>query len=496
MRPAVRLALRALLAAVTVTGAGPGWLPPASAAPLADGQVMATNELEYSYGTASRKEIVEDWLDVSWTLGGLTAGILFDHQAPAEEGTRGSTIRHRFVEFSTHGLDLRAGHFYGTFGRGLLFAAYEDRRIRVDTALDGLMVSGRRGPVRGTVFTGTPRRREVDLRGLDTEAQLGHGWALGGSGLTWRADDGVRADGSVRREWVMAPRLTATLPFGGLYLEHGWKRGWDYETVPDDAYQGGHAFYGSLQLFRGPLGLALEAKDYRRFAVVRNADGRTPLNNPPSLTRDHLYTLLNRAPHTVDADDERGQQAELNWTGPAGWSALANASRTEKHDGRRVFEELYVQLDQERLGDFRLRGGFGYRESEGLRQTAVAEVAWRLDARRSLTLEAEHQHVRLGGGAGFDLGAYDEEFLKLELGVAPAWSLAAILEVNDKYPEQRAFGERPGPFPAAQLAYTTADGARVALWGGKRQAGYLCAGGVCKYEPAFEGVELTATLRY
>ena len=490
----------ALAPAVAASAATVALAPAVAAAeftaPLASGQVMATNELEYSYSTATQREIVEDWLDVGWSLGELRAGILFNHQAPAEEGTRANMVRHRFVEFPTHGLELRAGHFYGMFGRGLLFAAREDRRIRVDTALDGLLVSGRRGPLRGTMFTGTPSQRAVDVRGVDAEAQLGHGWALGGSGLTWRADDGVRADGSVRREWVTAPRLTATLPCGGLYAEYGWKRGWDFEAAPDDAFQGGHAFYGSLQLFRGPLGLALEAKDYRRFAVLRGADGRTPLNDPPSLTREHLYTLLNRAPQAVDADGERGQQAELTWECPGGWSALFNASRTEQPDGTPVFEEAYAQFDHQRLGAFSLRSGFGYRESEGLRQTVVAEVGWRLDSRRSLALEVEHQHVRLGGGVGFDLGAYDEEFLKLEFSVAPAWSAAAILEVNNKYVEQRVFGEQAGPFPAAQLDYTTADGARLALWAGRRQAGYLCAGGVCKYEPAFEGVELTVTLRY
>ncbi len=300
----------------------------------------------------------------------------------------------------------------------------------------------------------------------------------------------------MHREWVAASRLTTTLPWGGLYLEYGRKKGWDNEFVPDDAYQSGHAFYGALDLAAGPLGSRFETKDYRRFTVLRNADGRTPLNNPPSLTREHLYTLLNRAPHAVDADDERGQQAELSWTGPAGWSSLLNLSRTERHDGRLLFEEAYAQIDQERLGAFRLRGGFGYRDSEGLRQTVVAEVTWFLDERTSLTFEGEHQHVRLGGGAGFDLGAFDEDFLKLELGVAPAWSVCAMLEMNNKYVEQRTFGEKAGPFPAAQFAYTTEQGARLALWAGKRQAGYLCAGGVCKYEPAFAGVELSGTVRY
>ncbi len=346
------------------------------------------------------------------------------------------------------------------------------------------------------MFTGTPRALHVDVRGGDAEARLGGGWAAGASGLTWRADPGVRTDGSVRREWAVAPRVTGTLPFGGLYAELGWKRGWDYEPVPDDVAQPGRAFYGSLQLFHGPLGLSLEAKDYDRFSVLRGADGRTPLGNPPSLTREHLYTLLNRAPHASNADDERGQQAELTWDAPGGWGTLLNASRTRKHDGATVFEEIYTQVEQEQLGAWRVRAGFGYRESEGLRQVVVGELGWRADERRSVALKAEHQHVRMGGGTGFDLGAYDEEFVELELDVAPAWSMSAMLEVNDKFDLQRAFGERRGPFPAAQVAYATPDGARIAVWAGKRQAGYLCSGGVCKYEPAFQGVELTATVRY
>ena len=462
----------------------------------ADAQVMAVDAFEYSYSTETGAEIVENWLDASLLLNGVRAGILLNHQAPSEENVRLNGVRHRFLEFSTQGLDLRVGHFYGMFGRGLLFAAQEDRRIRIDTALDGLLVSGRRDRLRGTAFTGTPGELPVDVRGLDAEADLGRGWSVGGSGLTWRADGLTDAEGNVHREWVASSRLTATRPWGGLYVEYGRKKGWDFEVVPDDEYQSGHAFYGALDLAAGPLGLSLETKDYQRFTVLRRADGRTPLNNPPSLTREHLFTLLNRAPHVVNADDERGQQAELTSSVGNGWSALVNASRAERHDGDLLFEEIYGHVEKERWGDFRLRGGFGYRNSEGLRQTVVAEATWFLNERHSLSLEVEHQHVRLGGGTGFDLGAFDEEFLKLELGVAPTWTLASVLELNNKYDEQRTFGERAGPFPALQLTYTTELGMHVTLWAGKRQAGYLCAGGVCKYEPAFEGVELSGIVRY
>lgn len=468
----------------------------AHAGPVPGGQVMATDQFEYSYSTQTQREIVENWLDATWLFGGLRAGILIDHRAPSEEGERSNTVRHRFVEFSAEGVQARAGHFYGLFGRGLLFASYEDRLTRVDTVLDGLLVSGRRGRLQGAAFTGTPSKRGVDVRGADLVADLGHGVSLGGSGLTWRADDFVGTDGSIHREWAASPRLEAVLPFGGCYAEYGWKKGWDFSVVPDDQHELGQALYAGVNLFHGPFGLSLEAKDYKRFTVLRAADGRTPLNNPPSLTRQHLYTLLNRDPHATDPDNEQGWQAEATWATPAGTGVLVNASRTDRQDGQRLFEEVYVQAERERWGRFRLRGAFGYRLAEGKRHTVVADATCQLDERRSLSLEAEQQHVELGAGEGFDLGAYNQQFLKLELGIAPTWTAAALLELNDKFDEQRQAGEQRAPFPAIQVGYVTSTGAGLTLWAGKRQAGYLCAGGVCKYEPAFEGVELSGSLRY
>ncbi len=470
----------------------------ATSAPAQTGgiEAAATNEFEYSYSTDTRREIVENWLDASVLLGELRAGFLLNARQPSEEGERSNTVRHRFVEFARGGLEVRAGHFYGLFGRGLVFAAYEDRRIRVDTALDGLLVGARRGRWRVTAFTGAPLVLPRDVRGLDGEIDLGRGLTAGASGLTYQADDLATADGSVHREWVAAPRLSWLLPFGDCYFEYGWKKGWDFEPTPDDAYHRGRAFYGGVNLFAGPVALALEGKDYHRFTVLRRADGRAALNNPPSLSREHLYTLLNRAPHDVDADDERGLQAELTARGPGDVGLLLNASRTQRRDGRLLFEEVYGQLEREAGDGWRMRGAFGYRDSEGLRQVGVGEIVWRATPRSSLGLTIEHQHVRMGGGPGFDLGAYDEQFLKLEYGRAPSWTVAGVLEMNNKYAEQRAFGEKAGPFPALQIAHATREGARLSLWAGKRQAGYLCAGGVCKFEPAFEGVELTGTLRY
>ncbi len=459
-------------------------------------RVLATDQFEYSYSSETAREIVENWLDVSYLTGSFRTGLLLDSQQPSEEGGRENTIRHRFFEFASGDFQLRAGHFYGLFGRGLLFAAYEDRVIRVDTALDGLLVGTRTGRLQAAAFTGTPSAREQDVRGLDAQLDAGRGWSWGGTVLTYRPDDIVAADGSIHREWGLAGRLSKFLSFGDCYLEYGWKKGWDADPVPDDRFQNGHAFYGAVNLFAGSLALALEAKSYRRFAVLRRADGKTPLNRPPVAVREHIYTLLNRAPHNLDLDDERGAQAELTWGAPAGWTVLLNASRSERHDGTRTFEEAYAHLEKEDLGPLELRSAFDYMDSEGLRQTVIAEVGWHLDPVHVLTVTGEHQHVRVGGGPGFDLGAYDQQIVELEFAAAPRWSVAGILELNNKYPEQRAPDEEEGPFPAVQLTYGTMRGTQLSLWAGQRQAGQLCSGGVCKFEPEFEGVELMGIVRY
>jgi hypothetical protein len=481
-----------VIAAVAALAAGAS---PASGA--IEGQVSATDQFEYSYQSETRREIFENWLDVSYLFGSLRTGVLLNSRSPSEEGDRANELRHRFVEFSSDDLVVRAGHFYGLFGRGLLFAAYEDRTIRVDTALDGLMASGSFGPVRGAAFSGTPSGIARDIRGADIEADLGRSLSIGGSGLTYQAPGAAAGAAAVNREWVAAGRLSGMFSFGDAYLECGWKKGYDFETALDDEAHPGRALYGSVNIAVGPVALAVEGKDYDRFAVLPRADGRVTLNNPPALTREHGYTLLSRNAHNLDPDDEVGAQAEITVTGPSGWDAIVNANRTRNHDGDLLFEEAYASLEKERFGDFRVRGAFGYQDSEGLHQLAIGEATWFADPVHAVTVQAQHEHVRLEGGPDVDLGAFDQQLYGVEISRSPHWTVTGLIEVNNKYPEQRFLpGEKKGPFPAIAISYASSDGSAVTLWAGKRQAGRVCTGGVCKFEPAFEGIELAGTLRY
>jgi len=455
--------------------------------------VTATDRFEYSYAKETRREIFENWLDVSYQFGGFRTGIMLNTQAPSEEGGRGTNIEHRFFEFNSSNVFVRAGHFYGLFGRGLVFNSYEDRTIRIDTRLDGLIGTYKRGKITATAFSGTPSVNDKDIRAADFNYALPYRINLAVTGMTYRRDNEVLEEDKVNRDWITAARARQNFGFGDYYFEYGWKN--DFTFDASDPLHG-KALYGNLNFYQGSFSLSWETSDYDEFEIIPRADGITALNRPPALAREFTWTLMNRAPHTLNANDEVGNNLDLMYSGDNGWSLLASAARIRNHAAETIYELAYGSFVKDRLGDFRLSGAYGYQDSEGLRQTAMGELTWFSTSTQSWTLQAEHQHVRLGGGHGFDLGAYDEQWFKLEYETAPRWAFAAILEVNNKYDVQRQPGEEEGPFPAGQITYTISHGGNINLWAGKRQAGFLCSGGVCKFEPAFEGVEVFGVFRY
>ena len=472
--------------------------PPTTAAATGPGELSISDRFEYSYATGTRREIVENWLDATWARGPVRAGLTLNSQAPGEERRRRNEVTHRWFEVSRDDITLRAGHFLGLFGRGLLFNAWQDRDLRIDTHLDGVTATARRGRLAATAFTGTPSRRELDVRGADLEWALGRGLAGGASGLTWHnsSDEGTDA---VDREWAAAFRLRQSLAHADWYAEVGGRNGLTLEALDGGAggdARRGWALYGNLNLYGGPFTVSWEGSDYSDFELVSQADGVTSLNRPPALAREHTWTLFNRAPHSLNTNDETGHNLDLTWRGPGALVLQASAVRLRLHDGRTVHEAATVSAE---LGHWRGIGwqaALGYQDSEGLRQTAAAEAAWTGPAASAWTLQAEHQHVRIGGGVGFDLGAYDQQWFKLECALHGRWLVAAIAETNNKFAEQRAPREDAGPFLALQAARTLAQGGTVTLWAGRRQEGYLCSGGVCKYEPAFSGLEFYGTLRW
>jgi cytochrome c biogenesis protein CcmG/thiol:disulfide interchange protein DsbE len=455
--------------------------------------VTATDKFKYSYHKETRKEILDNWLDVSYQFGGFRTGVMLRSEAPNEFGERGNRIEHRFFEFDSSDFSIRAGHFFGIFGRGLIFNSYEDRVVRVDTRLDGIIGTIRKDRLTATMFSGSPSVQTVDVRGADIEYDVGGNLKLGASGLTYRPDD-VVIDGQVNREWFSAYRARQNFSFGDYYVEYGYRH-LDYLDLEPKDPDFGEALYANVNLYQGPVSVSWERSFYKRYIVVKGADGTTALNRPPSLTREFTWTMMNRDPHNMDQTNEKGHNLDLMFT-EGDWTLVGSGARLKQLSGETVYELGYGAVQKDHLGPFKITAGFGYQEAENIHQTVVGELIWKATDSTSWTLQAEHQHVRLEEGYGFDMGTFDTQWFKLEFESAPTWAVAAFLETSNKVDEQRQPTEEEGPFPAGQITYTLSQGGNLNLWFGKRQAGYLCSGGVCKFEPAFNGMEFFGLFRY
>lgn len=61
------------------------------------GELLASDRFEYSYATDTRREIVENWLDLGWHRGNVRAGLTLNSQAPVECSTSKCPRRHSWT---------------------------------------------------------------------------------------------------------------------------------------------------------------------------------------------------------------------------------------------------------------------------------------------------------------------------------------------------------------------------------------------------------------
>lgn len=482
-----------------------GTLAPASAA--AQGLVLprgfsVANQLEYAWSRETEEPILESWTDVRVVSGALSAGVRFVAFQPPDPTVSTSRshfdMNYRFIEASSDNGSLRAGHTYAIFGQGLALNAYEERDVRVDANLEGIDVRGRSGDLSFQLVTGTTvfgssedldRARGDRLHGADVSLDTGVlGATLGGSAVR------LQRDGAPPQN-LSGMRVTAA---GGPLYVHA-----EYASITRPGPTG-RGLYLSATLGAGPVDVTGEYKDYEAMAL-RNSGG-IPYNLPPALVREHTYTLLNRHPHALDPDDEKGFQVEGTLT-HGFQQLLGHYSQTRNHDDDdefNTFDEIYGELHLE-LGAFAgleeitLVNALDYQKSfaTGLTpdpfrmlHTNVHELRVILDETYSGRLQFEHQHNE----SQID-GEYDSWFGLLECSRSPDLTVNLVAETSNRSSAQREPGEAiDGAYGV--VTYHVSAHHDVSVLYGRRLAGFVCVGGVCRLEPEFDGVEVRLLSRF
>ena len=437
---------------------------------------QGNNYLEWSIDRENDKQYFEDWAEFFLGYKDFRAGLRFEAHEPPQPyspDTTGYGIAQRFLEYRKSYFTATLGNYYTLFGRGLVLRSFENRMIRWDTNIDGGKVDFNHPLLDAEVIAGRPRdrsgRRQEWLEGGYLKFKPISLLDIGGTFVTTDLKDKGR---------VYWGSVLADLNFdwGEFYFERAFK---DFPSQ----YPKGKAYYLMGNIYYGNATLLVEYRDYDQFDIT---EGLT-YNNPPTVFREHLYTLLNRYQRVQDARDERGYQVEFTYGIGDNTVLTLNNNRTTNHNGLVLYREYYGQLEFDPSDYWSLVGGAGQQENlEARYLNFVGTAKWIISDYHAIKAIVEHQHAKIL----LNDRQYYDQALTLAYDIFSRVTLSLISErTTDQLSEEDYW-------IAGQVDVHLPKNFDLTVFGGNRRKGKICAGGVCINRPAFEGIEIRLLNRF
>ena len=434
-------------------------------------------------------------------------------------------IERLWVQYKSRKLQLRLGDFYHSLGRGLTFSARKLDEVGIDTAIRGGRGSGRIGPVKIQAFGGVanPKNVDIDVAGFreDTHDQLAGGeiavdlpynMTLAARGLFVEYDEKSTA-ALDNADWTVGGSFEVRniAKMLSIYFEGNYIENLQTSNISDknrDAV--GWGLYASVQLtpVEG-LSLLLEFKDYRRFDLT-NPDITTELryHEPPTIERYDQIIPSN-------ANATGGRLLAEYYIKPIGMLVFANVMYYGWTDaGKITFDDDPDNFSDDSNGALHTYGGIEKRFDNGIyinlsggyrveprqkpkaNQLDYKRKLWHIEGdfqfplvgKHSMGLRAQHRSETkdLGGEKDFERGN-----LALTYGFSPWLSVSFLWTYqteNDTEPELLNL--------AAEVVYHFSDWGQVSVYGGRNSGDFICASGVCRFFPLFEGVRTTFIARF
>lgn len=489
-------------------------------------------------GLAQSFSYFENLTDVRLTMQPLvTVGFRLLSDKPPEVGDSFQGIKRRFVEFRQKEFSLRAGNFNELFGRGLALNLFENRGLAYDSWMDGVKANYRSSLFNVTLLGGTlnfrdsviiARYERYDIRAVNVELKPTKGVIVGTSF--------VEANGIVpqfvgeKNIKAEIPELYSSFTFGSVNGFIGYAHKWT-NVFEDTLSHKGNAIYASVSYSGKGFGVALDYKDYRfdiKDPFDRGASERAtrmlPFQNAPIVQKEHNYTLLTRALHQVDFNDEVGFQIEgfyslsketmLNINGSVASrhyyydynnTTFSFIERNRDDSFLPSFEkrlspywELFVEAEHYfeetsaiRLGVAR-RANILYNDFTGAAFSHVQQATIiPLQIQKSLT---EEYSIIVQSENEFAYDSYNTKNEKyytqlLTLIVAKSPDLSFAVRYEHTTDEADPSGRRD--WLLGEVGYTFGQSHTATISYGKERGGQVCSNGVCQYQLPFEGVRFS-----
>jgi len=448
-------------------------------------QINFKNQLEVTHWEEYDREIVENWSDLNFQKDFVQIGLRYEVNHPPDpfifpQDTllQEFELTYRYAEIYYKGFTATVGNFYSMFGRGLTLRTYEDRNLREDNNIDGLKLNLSGSFYKLQTIAGEMRdkynRRKDSIYGIDGELNPFRSVQLGACYLYQESPEN-------KTNQIWGSRINFIQDWGDIYAE-----------VAKPNWHDQFSYYLALNITYSKFTTTVEYKDYNHLSFKNYYN--TEYNAAPSLTREHAFALLNRHPHALNQNDEKGYQLELTYFPQDEWEMVFNYSKTLTHQGNRIFEEYYGEVHHyfnENL-ESRIAAAWTYDFTTNTENiTPIADVLYNLGERDQLHLNFQHQHTI----NQFDKSEYDNEFLMIEYSKSPLFTIALVGEYTNKY-QLRNIQLDQHYWLYANVTINIRSNHQLSVLYGSRQEGFVCVGGICRYEPEFKGLEVKLINRF
>jgi hypothetical protein len=428
-------------------------------------------------------------------------------------------------------LTITAGYIYDQIGSGLLFRAYEDRGLLIDNSLIGfelkyklannIMVKGFSGQQK-TLFT----RYQPIIKGFNAEGDFNVGkktHILPGVGVLNRTLDQASMDAvastinaqdiSTRFEpmynmYAFTAYNTLTIGSFSWYAEGAYKT---HEAIVSAnnilVDKPGNAEFTTIGFAKKGIAVNFSGKRTEDF-VMRTSPNEVLLNGmmnwQPVVARIRPQRLMSRYTPASQDLSEQAEGMDLLIAPNDYLSITTNYTHIATLNNVELYDEEYLEANYIDKDSWVFEGGVQFlRYNRELYQahpgvpmvnavTPFVDITYKITKKKSLHAEFQFQSTQQDYGSWI--------FALLEYNLAPKWSISASdmynFAPNKNEDNPNYIG--PGETPKANHYYNiftsyTKGPHRFTLAYVKQVDGINCAGGVCRYEPAFSGVKATIT---
>ena len=457
----------------------------------------------------------------------------------------------KYVQWEDANWGVRLGDIYDQFGNGLIFRAYEDRALAFNNSLAGARAYYNfNNMVNVKVLAGMPRlydiRSKTAIWGADLSLSISDmaGWY---DGMASIEASYVGRNQDVAPEYLLkgVDCNVLNMVSGRVNFEYaGFSLRGEYaQKLNDDIY---NPMYNAAKGNAVTLDLGYSVGRFSASASFRRQENMTTfieyrpmgigggntMTYLPLLTRQHTYSLANLNPYrgsSVHTGGEVGGQIDLYYSlrNPKArgkyWNFHINYSmfNTVDHknpmtgldmEGRNVWIDF--NFDVERQWNKQLKTTFLYsfqRWDEEINHydaahshycrshIFVGDVTYKINKKHSMRFELQYL-------ASND---YEGDWVAatIEYNLAPKFSFYVSDMWNCEKMQDGAYGNyfmniNTYEYQHELLHYYqvgasfTHNSLRAQLSYGRNRAGYVCSGGVCRFQPAYTGVNLALTLSF